>query len=161
MHSAASRFMQIADFLTESLVIPALRGETKRGVLQELAESLASEHQAIDVEHLVHALWEREQLGSTGIAEGVAFPHAKLPHLPRIIGAVGRHPQGVDFESLDGSPTKLFFLLVAPMDSAGQHLKALAQVSRLIKDTAFRDHLMRAGDQRELYRRIVRLDGHA
>ena len=90
-------------------------------------------------ERLVEVLWERERLGSTAIGDGIAIPHGKLPALKSVLGAFGRHVAGVDFESLDGSPTQLFFLLVAPEDSVGQHLKALARVSRLLKDRGFRD----------------------
>jgi PTS system nitrogen regulatory IIA component len=147
--------MQIAEVLAESLVIPALKGQTKGSVLQELAESVAAHHPKIDPGRLLRALWERERLSSTGIAVGVALPHAKLSELTRIVGAVGRHPDGVDFESLDGTPTRLFFLLVAPADSTGEHLKALAQVSRLIGDAEFRERLMQTADRGELYRQIV------
>ncbi|MFN8644502.1 MAG: PTS sugar transporter subunit IIA [Candidatus Binatia bacterium] len=99
-------------------------------------------------------LWERERLGNTAIGDGIAIPHGKLPGLSGVIGAFGRHPGGVDFESLDGSPTHLFFLLVAPEDSVGQHLKALARVSRLLKDRAFRERLLTAPDRATLFRLI-------
>ena len=79
---------------------------------------------------------ERERLGSTAIGDGIAIPHGKLRGISRILGVFGRSPQGVDFDSLDGNPTHLFFLLVAPEDSASLHLKALARVSRLFKDAA-------------------------
>ena len=103
---------------------------------------------------LVDVLWERERLGSTAIADGIAIPHGKLPGLKTVLGAFGRHPQGVDFQSLDGNVTKLFFLLVAPEDSVGQHLKALARVSRLLKEPSFRQQLMSAPDRSALYRII-------
>ena len=147
--------MQITDLLREPLVIPTLRERTKAGVLRELAESVVAQHPDVDASRLADVLCERERLGSTGIVAGVAIPHGRLPGLSALIGAFGRHLDGVDFESLDGSPTKLFFLLVAPEDSNGDHLKALAQISRLVKDTAFRDSLLAARDQHELYRRIV------
>lgn len=147
--------MRITELLSERFVIPALSGQTKVCVLRELVEPLVVHHPEIDGDRLLNVLRERERLGSTGIAEGVAIPHGRLPGLPKVIGVFGRHPQGVDFESLDGSPTKLFFLLVAPAESVGQHLKALAQVSRLVQDAAFRDSLMNARDHNELYLRIV------
>ena len=147
--------MKILDLLTsDALVAPALTGTTKTAVLRELAEHLARQHPEIDAGRLVEVLWERERLGSTAIGDGIAIPHGKLPGLPGVIGAFGRHVAGVDFDSLDGSPTHLFFLLVAPEDSVGQHLKALARVSRLLKDRAFRDKLIGAADRAEIFRLI-------
>jgi PTS system nitrogen regulatory IIA component len=146
--------MKITDILPEALVIPVLKGKTKEEVLRELATAMAAQHSEIDANRLVEVLWERERLGSTAIGDGIAIPHGKLPGLRTVLGAFGRHPQGVDFQSLDGKPTKLLFLLVAPEDSVGQHLKALARVSRLLKDPAFRNQLMTAPDQAELYRCI-------
>jgi PTS system nitrogen regulatory IIA component len=146
--------MKITDILPEALVIPVLKGKTKEDVLRELAAAMAAQHPDIDANRLVDVLWERERLGSTAIGDGIAIPHGKLPGLKTVLGAFGRHPQGVDFQSLDGKPTRLLFLLVAPEDSVGQHLKALARVSRLLKDPAFRNQLMTAADQAELYRRI-------
>ena len=146
--------MKITDILPEALVIPALKGKTKEEVLRELATAMHAQHPEIDANRLVDVLWERERLGSTAIGDGIAIPHGKLPGLKTVLGAFGRHPQGVDFQSLDGKPTKLLFLLVAPEDSVGQHLKALARVSRLLKDPAFRNQLMNAPDQSELYRCI-------
>ena len=146
--------MKIIDILPEALVLPALKGKTKEEVLRELSVAMAGQHPEIDANRLVEVLWERERLGSTAIGDGIAIPHGKLPSLKTVLGAFGRHPQGVDFQSLDGKPTKLLFLLVAPEDSVGQHLKALARVSRLLKDPAFRTQLMSASDQDELFRRI-------
>lgn len=146
--------MKIADFLPEALVIPALQGRTKEAVIRELAEHLAAVHPEIDAGHLVDVLWEREHLGSTAIGDGIAIPHGKLPGVKTVLGAFGRHLTGVDFQSLDGNPSMLFFLLVAPEDSVGLHLKALARVSRLLKDPEFRARLLTAGDRDELYRTI-------
>lgn len=146
--------MKIIDILPEALVIPALAGKSKEEVLRELATAMAAQHPDIDADRLVEVLWERERLGSTAIGDGIAIPHGKLPGLKNVLGAFGRHPQGVDFQSLDGKPTRLLFLLVAPEDSVGQHLKALARVSRLLKDPAFRNQLMLAPDRGELYRYI-------
>ena len=147
--------MKILDILTgEDLIAPSLGGTTKTAVLRELAEHLARQSGQIDAPRLVEVLWERERLGSTAIGDGIAIPHGKLPGLKGVIGAFGRHVTGVDFDSLDSSPTHLFFLLVAPEDSVGQHLKALARVSRLLKDRAFRDKLIGAADRAELFRLI-------
>ena len=146
--------MKIVDFLPEELVFPALNAGNKEGVLQELARGLAQVHPEIDPGKLVEVLLEREKLGSTAIGDGIAIPHGKLPGLSTVLGAFGRHPAGLDFQSLDGAPTKLFFLLVAPEDSAGMHLKALARVSRLLKDAAFRSRLVAAETREALYQLI-------
>ncbi len=147
--------MKILDIISsEDLIAPALLGKTKAEVLRELADHLARHHREISRERLVEVLWERERLGSTAIGDGIAIPHGKLPALTGVLGAFGRHPAGVDFDSLDGSPTHLFFLLVAPEDSVGQHLKALARVSRLLKDRTFRERLLAAPGSAELFRLI-------
>ena len=146
--------MKITDFLSKRLVIPVLTSTTKEAVLRELAEHLAAEHGEIDGDRLVQVLWEREKLGSTAIGDGIAIPHGKLPGLTGVLGAFGRHPKGLDFQSLDGAPTHLFFLLVAPEDSAGMHLKALARVSRLLKDPGFRKRLLYAESLDSLYNLI-------
>ena len=143
--------MRIDDFLAPEMVVPALQGRTKDDVIEELAEVVSKHHPEIDHWRLVGALQDRERLNSTALGEGVAIPHGKLPGVKRVVGAFGRSPQGVDFNSLDGKPTHLFFLLVAPEDSAGAHLKALARISRLLKDESFRARLMQAGDAESLY----------
>jgi len=143
--------MRIDDFLAPEMVVPALQGRTKDDVIEELAEVVSKHHPEIDHWRLVGALQDRERLNSTALGEGVAIPHGKLPGVKRVVGAFGRSPQGVDFNSLDGKPTHLFFLLVAPEDSAGAHLKALARISRLLKDESFRARLMQAGDASSLY----------
>lgn len=146
--------MKITDILGPEAVVAALRGRTKGDVIQELAGVVASDHPEIDRVRLVQALEDREKLNSTALGEGVAIPHGKLPGLQRVVAAFGRSPGGVDFSSLDGKPTHLFFLLVAPEDSAGAHLKALARISRLLKDEAFRRRLMTAGTAGDLYATI-------
>jgi PTS system nitrogen regulatory IIA component len=150
--------MKITDILSESEVIPGLKGQNKEQILRELAAHLAAVHPEVNADRLVEVLWERERLGSTAIGDGIAIPHGKLPALKSVLAAFGRHLRGVDFESLDGNPTKLFFLLVAPEDSVGLHLKALARVSRLLKEQSFRNQLMAVADRHELYETIRRED---
>lgn len=150
--------MKLVDILPESLVIPELSGATKDEVLRELAESLASVHRHVDAGKLVEVLWEREKLGSTAIGDGIAIPHGKLPGLSTVLAAFGRHPKGVDFESLDGKPSRIFFLLVAPDDSVGLHLKALARVSRLLKEETFRERLLTLDSAAALYASICEED---
>jgi PTS system nitrogen regulatory IIA component len=146
--------MKIADILSEDVVLPALTGRSKEEVIQELAGIVARSHPEIDRNRLVQALEERERLNSTALGEGVAIPHGKLGGVQHVLAAFGRSPGGVDFSSLDGKPTHLFFLLVAPEDSAGAHLKALARISRLLKSPDFRARLMRAADAHELFQII-------
>jgi PTS system nitrogen regulatory IIA component len=146
--------MKIADILSEALVIPALAGRDKADVIDELAAVVSRNYGEIDHARLVQALEDRERLNSTALGEGVAIPHGKLPGLKRVVAAFGRSPSGVDFSSLDGKPTHLFFLLVAPEDSAGAHLKALARILRLLKDDSFRARLMSAPAAADLYRTI-------
>src|SRR5438552_17574530 len=136
------------------MIVPALRGRWKGEVIEELAGVVAAAHPEIGRARLIHALEDREKLNSTALGDGVAIPHGKLPGLHRVVAAFGRSPAGVDFSSLDGKPTHLFFLLVAPEDSAGAHLKALARISRLLKDEGFRNRLMHARDGEELFRII-------
>jgi PTS system nitrogen regulatory IIA component len=146
--------MRIEDILAPELVIPRLEASTKAGVLEELVSVVAAHHPEIDRGRLLEALHERERLNTTGLGDGVAIPHGKLPGLRRVFAAFGRSPAGVDFQSVDNKPTHLFFLLVAPEESASAHLKALARISRLLKDDAFRARLREAPDADALYRTI-------
>jgi PTS system nitrogen regulatory IIA component len=147
--------MKITEILSPELVLPDLRGRNKPEVLRELAACLSAKYRELEAETLAAVLAERERLGSTAIGDGIAIPHGKIAGVNRILGVFGRHLKGVDFESLDGKPTHLFFLLVAPEDSTSLHLKALARVSRLFKDNSFRDQLIKARDGAEIYRLIV------
>jgi len=148
--------MKIAEILSRDRVILELKSIGKQEVIQELTAVLPKE--GLDLDRVVQVLMDRERLGSTGIGDGVAIPHGKLSGLNSLIAAFGRSTKGVEFESLDGHPTHLFFLLVAPEDSAGAHLKALARVSRLFKDGQFRKVLMGAKDVDELYRALLEED---
>jgi PTS system nitrogen regulatory IIA component len=133
--------MRITDILVRDAVILDLESEAKHDVLAEMAESLAKAVPALDSSRLLQVLVEREGLQSTGIGEGVAIPHGKMPGLDKLVATVARKLKGVDFESIDGQPTQLFFLLVVPEHSGGQHLKALARISRFFRDASFRQRL--------------------
>jgi PTS system nitrogen regulatory IIA component len=146
--------MRIEDILAEDLVLPDLAAGSKSEVLAELAEAVARRHPEIDKARLLSALEDRERLNTTALGDGVAIPHGKLPGIRRVIAAFGRERAGIDFQSLDGKPTHLFFLLVAPEDSAGAHLKALARISRLLKDPAFRARLLEAPDAHAIWSSI-------
>jgi PTS system nitrogen regulatory IIA component len=146
--------MKILDIVSPEGVLGNLRAETKEGVLREMAEAAAAGVPSLSAQDLTSILMERESLGSTGIGDGVAIPHGKVPGIDRLVAVVGRSRPGVQFHSLDGKPTHLFFLVVAPDQSAGMHLKALARISRLLKDPRFRQSLLAARDADE-FRRIL------
>src|SRR5208283_158220 len=150
-YGTGTDLMKITDFLTPEMIEPSLKGQSKAAVLEELAGCLTRQHPEIPLGEMTAVLAERERLGSTAIGDGIAIPHGKLRGVTKIIGVFGRHAKGVDFDSLDGGPTHLFFVLLAPEDSASLHLKALARVSRLLKDGAFRSRLLAAKDSAELY----------
>jgi nitrogen PTS system EIIA component len=150
--------MKITDILSPDMVVADLKGTTKPDVLKELAAVLAAKRPEIPLDELTAVLSERERLGSTAIGDGIAIPHGKLRGVSKILGAFGRHLKGVDFESLDGNPTHLFFVLVAPEESASLHLKALARVSRLLKDGGFRERLVAAPAGPEIFRLIKEED---
>ena len=150
--------MKITDFLNAQSVIPALEGREKSAALEEMAGLLASCHPRLTKEKVLDVLVAREKISTTAIGEGVAIPHGKLAGVDRVLGVFARSPEGVEFASLDGEPTHLFFALIAPEDAAADHLKALARISRLLKDEGFRRRLMAANTQQELYAIIAEED---
>jgi PTS system nitrogen regulatory IIA component len=150
--------MKVVDFLAPNAIIPSLSGTSKSEVLAELSRFLAQEQPGIDAQTLQRVLQEREQLASTAIGDGIAIPHGKLDTLDRLVGALGRSVTGLDCNSIDGKPTHLLFMLVAPTNSAGVHLKALARLSRLFRDAAFRQKLLDAPDSATMYRTIAEED---
>ncbi|MCX5896362.1 MAG: PTS sugar transporter subunit IIA [Proteobacteria bacterium] len=150
--------MKICDILTKDLIIPDLREQDKEKVLAELVNHLAVNVEGINPDELLGVLLEREKLGSTGIGDGVAIPHGKLKGIQKIIALFGKSSHGVEFDSMDGKPVYLFFLLIAPENSAGVHLKALARLSRLLKNTGFRQHLMDSSDAKSIYSIIAQED---
>jgi len=143
--------MKILDILDKRLILSEIASKTKEGVLRELVHVLARVEGKINEDRMTEILLERESLGSTGIGEGVAIPHGKSKEVKKILASFGRSLPGMDFQSLDGKPTHLFFLLIAPENSAGMHLKALAEISRLMKNQAFRKGLMDAPSAEEIY----------
>ncbi len=136
--------MKIMDILVKDALILELTSTTKSGVLSEMAEALAKAEPALDAARLLEVLEAREELQSTGIGDGVAIPHGKLPGLERLVASFARSSPGVDFASIDGCSTELFFLLVVPEHSGGQHLKALARISRFFRGDEFRQKLVAA-----------------
>src|SRR5262245_16328005 len=134
--------MKIVDLIKREMIVPALAARDKRGILEELAAHVAKHNAKIDRAALARVLIDREQLASTAIGEGVAIPHGKLAAVGEIVACLGRAPGGVEFDSMDKQPTFLFFVLVAPENSTGSHLKALARISRVFKDSEFRRRLL-------------------
>jgi PTS system nitrogen regulatory IIA component len=152
--------MNITHILDEDSIIVELTSRDKKGVLEELVSVLVEHGRLRDKEKPVQVLLERERLGSTGIGDGIAIPHGKLKEIKSIICSFGRTKAGVDFQSIDEKPTHLFFLLLAPEDSASEHLQALARLSRLLKDDQLRRRLMEANSKEEIYRIIAEEDAH-
>jgi len=149
--------MKILDVLQKEAIIPDLKSRTKAEVLDELVVPVAR-LAGVSREELVKVLLERERLGSTGIGGGIGIPHGKLRHLDNLIIGFGLSRKGVDFESLDGAPTRIFFLLVTPENSTGLHLKMLARISRVLKNEPFRERLLQAGDSDEIYQIVKEED---
>lgn len=146
--------MKIMDIVVPEAVVLDLSPGPKREVLAQMARALAEAVPDLETERLLQVLLEREELQSTGIGEGVAIPHGKLPGLDRLLASFARSKEGVDFEAVDGQPTCLFFLLVVPEHSGGQHLKALARISRFFRDASFRKRLMEASSAEEVFQAI-------
>lgn len=131
---------------------------SKKAALEELAATLVPGPEGLNLAKVVEVLLERERLGSTGIGDNVAIPHGKLKKLSGLKLAFGRSLKGVDFESMDGKPSHLFFLLLAPVNSAGLHLKALAKVSRMLMSATFRESLMQAAKSQDIYQLLAEKD---
>jgi len=150
--------MKVVDFLRPDLVISELGAAAKGDVLAEMSRHLARFQPGIDPESLRKVLEERELLASTAIGDGIAIPHGKLDSVEQLVGALGRSVRGLEFDSIDGKPTHLVFMLVAPSSSTGMHLKALARLSRLFRDADFRRRLIEAADAPAMYRVIAEED---
>lgn len=131
--------MKFSDFVCSGAIKPELAAQDKEGVIRELAGALvaAGEVAEEDLEGIIGAIMKREELGSTGIGRGVAVPHTKHPSVEKLVGTVGVSSDGVDFSSLDGESVQLFFLLVSPPDRPGDHLRALENISRQLRDDMF------------------------
>jgi PTS system nitrogen regulatory IIA component len=123
-----------------------------------MSRSLAAAEPSVPADELLSVLIDREELQSTGIGEGVAIPHGKMAGLDRLMATFARSDDGVDFASIDGKPTQLYFMLVVPEHSGGQHLKALARISRFFRDPSFRGKLMDATSTEAIFRAIEEED---
>jgi PTS system nitrogen regulatory IIA component len=155
--------MKISDFLCPDAVTADLKAKNKEEVIEELVTLLVSTG-AIEKKSkakIVEVIMAREALGSTAIGQGIAIPHGKSESVSKLVSGLGISKKGIDFDSLDGEPAHIFFILIAPQDSAGPHLKALARVSRLLKDKYFRESLKSAKDSRDISELVSQEDARS
>lgn len=152
--------MKIREILTLPLVIPDMSATDKEGVLREMSACLCTENSDVTAsdELVCKALISRERLGSTGVGESVAIPHAKIAGLRKLVACFGRSPDGIPFDAIDQQPVKLVFVLLVPENSAGVHLKALARISRLLKNPEFREELLGLSGRESLFEAFLRED---
>ena len=143
--------MKITDILKQESIIENLASTDKASTLEELSIFLKSKGLVSNKENLLNALMEREKLGSTGIGENVAIPHAKISEINQIITIFGRSKEGIEFDSLDKKPVHFIYLVLAPANSSGQHLKVLARISRLLKNKSLREAIMNASEANQIY----------
>lgn len=142
--------MRILEVLQKEAILSDLKSQDKKGILEELVVPIAKIAR-VSQEDLMRVLLEREKLGSTGIGGGIGIPHGKYKGLESLILGFGLSRKGVDFESMDGLPTHIFFLLITPENSTGLHLKLLARISRILKHEPFKERLLNATDSNEIY----------
>jgi PTS system nitrogen regulatory IIA component len=150
--------MKIIELLAPECILPDMQATSKRAALEELAKPLVPGPDGLEISKVMEVLLDRERLGSTGIGDNIAIPHGKVAQLSRLTLSFGRSLKGVDFDSMDGKPSHLFFMLLAPANSAGLHLKALAKISRMLMSQTFRENLMKAQGAQEIYRLIAERD---
>ena len=153
--------MRIVEFLKVEAVVPELASVNKGDILRELSTALGRANPTVSAQRIAGVLEERERVNSTGVGDGVAIPHGKLPELVTLSASFGVKHAGVDFDAHDKKPTYLFFALVAPENSAGLHLKALARISRLFRNAGFRDSILAAHDAAAIYALILQEDAKA
>jgi len=146
--------MRMSDFVVRDAIIPDLQAVTKEGVIREMVASLhaAGQFRTADLEDVIRAVMRREELGSTGIGRGIAIPHTKHAGVDRLVGTLAISRPGVDFRSLDGEPAYIFVLLISPLDQSGNHLRALENVSRYLRDDRFVRALRQARTREDICR---------
>lgn len=142
--------MELGDLLAKDAVIPSLKPKNKKQALQLLSDR-AAEITGLPARDIMDTLLQREALGSTGLGRGIAIPHVKLKSISNIVCVFARLDQPIDFDSLDGEPVDIVFLLLAPEHASGDHLKALARISRLLRNPATLERLRAARDKAALY----------
>ncbi len=149
--------MRLVDILSQELIIPDLAAQSRDAVVAELVECIVRAAPHMDRSYATRVLLERERIGSTGVGNGLAIPHAKL-RISAAVACFGRSSGGVQFGALDGKPTHLFFTLLCPEGNPGFHLQALARASRLFRDANFRARLMRGENAQEIWAAIAQQD---
>lgn len=142
--------MTLLDILSPDSTIVDLKGDTKEEIIAELVASLSASEAISDQDKVLQAVLEREKIMSTGIGDGIAIPHGKSDSVVKLVAALGTQRRGVDFEALDGEPAYVFFLLVSPANVSGPHIKALARISRLLKNDDFKKKLITASSPEEI-----------
>lgn len=150
--------MQMSEILDSDAIIAEIKAKDKKFVLEELADFLYQKKLVSNKEEVFRVLSEREKLGSTGIGENVAIPHAKMKGLDKIVAAFGISKKGIDFDSLDRKPVNFVFVLLTPEKATGNHLKALVRISRLLKNPEFRSTILKAPDKISIYKIILKED---
>ena len=150
--------MKLSEIFRPEYILSDLKAHDKKGALEELSQIIREQEPSLNKGSLLQVLLERERLGSTGIGDGIALPHGKSKSIDRLLISFGRSLEGLDFDAIDEQPAYLFFLLLAPENSAGIHLKALAKISRMLKDGNFRRQLMGAKSREEIYGLIIDRD---
>jgi PTS system nitrogen regulatory IIA component len=152
--------MELADLIAPEAVFPVLKAKSKKQVLQELAHR-AAKLTRLDARDILETLLQRERLGSTGVGRGMAIPHGRVPGLQRIVGVFARLEEAVDFEALDNEPVDLVFLLLAPEHAGADHLKALARISRLLREPLSIERLRASKDRATIYSVLTEPAVHA
>jgi nitrogen PTS system EIIA component len=150
--------MRILDFLGVDAIIGSMKATSKEEALIELVGPILETNPRLDKKQLLQTILEREKLGSTGLGGGVAIPHGKFEDLEKLAASFGRSKKGIDFSSMDNKPAHLFFMLIAPKNCAGDHLKALARISRLLKDPILTNNLRQAEDSAQIYELLEESD---
>ena len=150
--------MKIIDIIKKDSIISDLVGTNKEEVLNEVTDFLQNKDIIKDKQILLNTLIEREKLGSTGIGENVAIPHGKSDELSKIVMVFARSLKGLDFESLDQKPVHFVCVVIAPSNSTGQHLKALARISRIFKNKSLRDGILKLQDANQIYSLLLEED---
>ena len=147
--------MTLLEILSSETMIVGLKGNSKEEIIEELVDCLDAGDAISDRDKVLQAVVEREKIMSTGIGDGTAIPHGKSDAVQRLVAALGTHRRGVDFEALDGEPAFVFFLLVSPANVSGPHIKALARISRLLKNDEFKKSLTEASTPAEVLEAIA------
>ncbi|MEO1584960.1 MAG: PTS sugar transporter subunit IIA [Planctomycetota bacterium] len=143
--------MKLTDLISPACIIAPTASTEKRSVIDELVDALAADGRVSDPSALKEAVWTREQTRTTGIGHGLAIPHGKSPSLTQMVMAVGKPPEPIDFEAIDGQPVRLIVLLASRPDQTSDHIQALARVSRLHMQAEFRERIYDAASPEEIY----------